>query len=136
MNISQHSVTSTPDTARSSRGRQLVGNALQQCREFVTAQQLHAMLDQQLGLATVYRNLQALVAAGKADTVRTDSGEVAYRHCSTEHHHHLICRDCGTANEITAESVESWAAATAAQYGYQLIGHTAEVYGVCPQCIS
>ncbi|MDR0435637.1 MAG: transcriptional repressor [Propionibacteriaceae bacterium] len=128
--------TESPNTAttRNSKGRQLVKTALEACREFVTAQQLHTQLGGRLGLATVYRNLQALAVNGQADTVRTDSGEMAYRHCSTAHHHHIICRGCGATKEITAEPVERWAAATAEQHGYQLIGHTVEIYGFCAKC--
>jgi Fur family ferric uptake transcriptional regulator len=127
------------DTARNSRGRHLVATALAEHPEFVTAQQLHTLLVTQgvsLGLATVYRNLQALADAGSADTLRLESGELAYRHCSPHHHHHLRCRSCGVTTEISAEPVERWAHEVGQRFNYVAIDHLIEVTGICPQCVS
>ncbi len=66
-----------------------------------------------VGLATVYRSLQALVEAGEVDTVKADGGESAFRLCSSQHHHHLVCRQCGRTVEITGPAVERWAAKVA-----------------------
>ena len=62
-----------------------------------------------VGLATVYRNLQAMAADGEIDMLRTDDGEAVYRACSTGHHHHLVCRDCGRTVEVEGPTVEAWA---------------------------
>ena len=45
-----------------------------------------------IGLATVYRQLNALADAGAADTIRLD-GQQLFRLCGDDgHHHHLVCR--------------------------------------------
>jgi Fe2+ or Zn2+ uptake regulation protein len=42
-----------------------------------------------------------MTAAGEVDILRNADGEATYRRCSTtEHHHHLVCRHCGTAVDI------------------------------------
>ena len=54
--------------------------------DFPSAQDLHARLrgaGETVGLATVYRTLQALADAGEVDVLRTDDGEAVYRRCST-----------------------------------------------------
>ena len=33
-------------------------------------------------------------------------GETVYRKCSDHHHHHLVCRECGTTVEIAGPTVE------------------------------
>ena len=76
-----------------------------------------------------------MAGAGELDTVRTQSGEVLYRQCDQpRHHHHLVCRVCGRTQEVEAPSVERWARAVAAEFGYSDINHEVELFGVCPAC--
>lgn len=75
---------------------------------FLTAQQVHDQLrnrGDQVGLATVYRNLQTMAEDGELDAIRAEDGEMTYRRCSSAHHHHLVCRNCGKAVEIGPEKI-------------------------------
>ena len=84
--------------ARPTRQRRAVFAALGDTDVFRSAQDIHAVLrgrDEDVGLTTVYRTLQALADAGEIDVLRTPDGESVYRLCSTGHHHHLVCRSCG-----------------------------------------
>jgi Fur family ferric uptake transcriptional regulator len=107
--------------------------------EFTSAQQLHDLLRQQgtaIGLTTVYRSLQALADSGQVDLLVTDEGQTLYRQCSAEHHHHLVCRDCGRTVEIAGPAVETWADAIAEEHGFSEISHTIELFGRCSSCTS
>ena len=123
---------------RMTRQRAAVASTLRDVPEFRSAQQLHEVLRGQgetVGLATVYRTLQALADAGDVDVLRTDDGEQLFRWCARrEHHHHLVCRRCGTAVEIDGPPVESWADRVAADHGFSDVGHTIELWGVCSAC--
>lgn len=127
-----------PATAvRSTRQRDAIATALSRSDEFRSAQELHEQLradGESIGLTTVYRNLQALADAGQIDVLRTDAGESQYRHCSTGHHHHLVCRDCGTTVEIQAPEVERWAGDVARTHGFTDVSHTVEIFGRCGHC--
>jgi Fur family ferric uptake transcriptional regulator len=104
---------------------------------FVSAQQLHQKLTQNgtvIGLATVYRALNALVSDGLADSLVSNSGENLYRDCSKDHHHHLICNGCGVAVEIEADEAESWASKIATEHGFTDVSHTIEIFGLCSKC--
>jgi len=104
---------------RHTKQRDEVQAALMQMDGFVSAQELHIALKNQgsaIGLATVYRNLTGLVEDGVADPL-TRSGETVYRACQPGHHHHLVSRECGTATEIAAHAVESWAQGVADAHG-------------------
>ncbi|MBC7309220.1 MAG: transcriptional repressor, partial [Tetrasphaera sp.] len=78
---------------RHTRQRAALAAVLEETDEFLSAQELHNRLagsGTKVGLATVYRNLQAMAADGEVDVLRTDDGESVYRACSTGHHHHLV----------------------------------------------
>lgn len=89
---------------------------------------------ERLGLTTVYRTLQGLADAGEVDVMRPPSGEYLYRRCGRGHHHHLVCRSCGTAVEVDGPAVESWADRVAAEHGFTDVSHTLEIFGTCRVC--
>lgn len=104
---------------------------------FLSAQDVHQLLRQRgenVGLSTVYRNLQALAEDGEVDTLRNEDGEILYRKCSPKHHHHLICRSCGRVEEVKGPAVETWAEKAARDHGFVEVAHTVEISGTCPDC--
>ncbi|PPG36234.1 transcriptional repressor [Pseudoclavibacter sp. RFBG4] len=123
---------------RNTRQREAVRRALAESSEFVSAQVLHQRLSaagERIGLATVYRTLGTLSESEEADSLQNAEGEVVYRACVMgEHHHHLICRNCGAAVEITADPVEQWASSVAAKHGYTQARHVVDIFGLCPKC--
>jgi len=122
---------------RPTRQRAAVAAALADVEEFRSAQELHARLREAgdpVGLATVYRNLQAMAADGEIDMLRTDDGEAVYRACSTGHHHHLVCRVCGRTVEVEGPTVEAWANKVSAEHGFTDVHHTLEIFGTCAGC--
>ncbi len=118
--------------------RDAVKAALEAQDAFVSAQQLHAVLREAgtgVGLATVYRALGDLAAGGGADSLQSADGEALYRACTPDqHHHHLICRNCGVTVEIEADPVEQWAKAIAAANAFTRPEHVVDVFGLCPAC--
>lgn len=122
---------------RATRQRAAIAKLLDQLDDFRSAQELHEELRKRgegIGLTTVYRTLQSLSDAGEVDVLRTGSGEAIYRHCSSRHHHHLVCRRCGSTVEVEGPAVESWASRIAAEHGYSEISHTMEIFGTCADC--
>lgn len=122
---------------RNTRQRAEVLALLTDTDDFRSAQQLHTTLRQhgaRVGLTTVYRTLQVLADAGEVDTMRLPSGEQLYRRCSRTHHHHLVCRACGSTVEVEGPAVERWADRVAAEHGYTEVSHTLEIFGTCANC--
>jgi Fur family transcriptional regulator, ferric uptake regulator len=124
--------------ARGTRQAQALAVALDDLPGFCSAQEIHAALRRKgetVGLATVYRHLQALTEAGSIDTIRDAGGEILYRQCGTSvHHHHLTCRTCGRSVEVEGRAVEQWAEKVAAEAGFTDVDHTVELFGLCPEC--
>jgi Fur family transcriptional regulator, ferric uptake regulator len=122
---------------RSTRQRAAVAALLEKLDEFRSAQELHDELRKRgegIGLTTVYRTLQQMAAAGLVDALRTDTGEAVYRRCSDDHHHHLVCRVCGSTVEVQGDQVEAWAAEVARAHGFSDVSHTIEIFGLCSAC--
>ena len=123
---------------RRTRQRAALENMLEQTAGFHTAQQLHQMLHargETVSLATVYRVLQSMAREGEVDVLRSQDNESRYRRCQRqEHHHHLVCRECGHAVDVAESVVERWASRTARQHGFTSVSHTVELLGICANC--
>jgi Fur family ferric uptake transcriptional regulator len=105
--------------------------------EFVSAQELHQKISQsgkKLGLTTVYRALTEMVEQGMADSLSISDGEMRYRICTPEHHHHLICRVCGKTVEFDMPGFEELALEVAKANGFTELSHEIELFGVCAGC--
>jgi Fur family ferric uptake transcriptional regulator len=106
-------------------------------RDDVTAQELHVRLrarGEPLGLATVYRTVSRLAAAGVVDALAHHPGEVCYRWCGDDHHHHLVCSGCHRVVELGDCELDPWLDRLSAVHGFVATAHRLEVTGVCASC--
>lgn len=121
---------------RSTAQKALIRDALESETRFVSAKQLHRRLEDggaSVGLATVYRQLNALGRSGGADTITIGETQL-FRACAqTEHHHHLVCERCGAAVEIDPPS-EDWMRTVAGSHGFEITHHVFEIFGICAEC--
>ena len=124
--------------SRQTRQGQAVLNVVLGSDNFRSAQDIHAELragGETVGLTTVYRHLALLTEEGRLDALQTAEGELVYRRChSDQHHHHVVCRQCGRGTEVEVPDLERWAESTAAELGYSDVSHTVEIFGVCADC--
>ncbi|HKC27307.1 MAG TPA: transcriptional repressor [Jatrophihabitans sp.] len=135
--------TPVPGRQRTTRQARAIEAALAEADGFRTAQELYAAMrnnGDRVGLTTVYRHLALLADTDRADVVHTADGEAQYRLCGSrdgahqdDHHHHIVCRECGRSVEVVAPEVEAWADSVAAAAGYTDITHTVELFGLCPK---
>ena len=129
--------TERSSPVRTTRQRRAVGSVLGDLDDFRSAQDIHELVRRRgeaVGLSTVYRTLQAMAEVGEIDVLRGDDGEARYRRCSSGHHHHLVCRDCGRTVEVEGPTVERWADRVAAEDGFADVSHTLEIFGRCAAC--
>jgi Fur family ferric uptake transcriptional regulator len=129
---------SGPADVRSTRQKRALSAVLAETDRFRSAQELHSALRQRgerVGLTTVYQQLRALAAVGQIDSLRAENGELLYRHCDTDqHHHHLVCRVCGRTVEVEDTVVRRWAEMVAADAGFVDVAHHLEFSGTCADC--
>ena len=123
---------------RSTRQKRALAAALASADNFRSAQELFTELranGETVGLTTVYNQLRALADSGDVDVLRSDDGEYLYRRCGTgEHHHHLVCRQCGRTIEVEGPEVERWADHVARAHEFVDVSHTIEIFGTCAAC--
>jgi Fur family ferric uptake transcriptional regulator len=103
----------------------------------VTAQQLYDRLRERgnrIGMATVYRTLDALAEAGIVEPLAHFRDALCYRVCREGHHHHLVCSECHSISELRDCDLEEPLARAAAEHGFVATGHHLEVTGVCAAC--
>ena len=122
---------------RPTRQRAAIARALVGSEEFRSAQEIHAALagsGTRVGLATVYRNLQALAADGEVDVIRTADGEAVYRACSTTHHHHVVCRSCGAIADVDCATGQAPCLTASNDHGFKIDEAEVVYWGLCPDC--
>lgn len=123
---------------RSTRQKRALAAVLDASDGFRSAQELFGELQargENVGLTTVYNQLRSLAEGGEVDVLRADDGEALYRRCVTDqHHHHLICRECGRTEEVEGAEVEQWADGVADLHGFVDVRHTLEIFGTCRAC--
>lgn len=129
----------TETERRTTRQRRAVYDVLVESENFASAQELYQRLRAigvKVGLATVYRTLGAMANDGDIDVLRGEDGELRYRRCATDaHHHHLVCRHCGRVVEVVGPALESWVADAARRHGFADVDHTLEFVGTCGDCV-
>jgi|LNFM01.1.fsa_nt_gb Fur family ferric uptake transcriptional regulator len=87
-----------------------------------------------LGERTAERTVALLVGSGAVDVIVRPGGEVVYRLCGNGHHHHLVCRSCGSVAELDDCDVGAWAAERAERQGFTVEGHDLTLHGRCADC--
>lgn len=88
-----------------------------------------------VGLATIYRTLDLLVASGLVQ--ERDFGEGFRRYEPVppgEAHEHCICSRCGRVTELSNERLERLIALLAEDVEFRPHHHHLEVFGVCRDC--
>ena len=85
-----------------------------------------------LGLATVYRTLDALREEGSIRAL-PGAGEGRYVRCHPGHHHHLVCVSCGDVAETELCGAPP-AAELRRKHGFRAQSHELDVYGLCARC--
>ncbi len=91
--------------------------------------------DGAVGLATVYRTLDLLVASGLVQ--QRDFGEGFRRYepvAPGQAHEHCICSACGKVMEFANDRLERMIALLAEEAEFRLHHHRLEVFGLCREC--
>ncbi len=85
--------------------------------------------------ATVYRTMDLLHKYGFVNRMDIGEGKWRYEHkLESQHHDHLICVKCGRIEEFISRKVEQVQEEVAKQYGYTLLKHNHQLFGICSDC--
>ena len=119
---------------RSTSPRRAVVNAIAGQNKHFTAEELRGQLPG-VGRATIYRSLRLLVESGVLCRVLLEEGDLHYQLSHRGHHHHLLCVECGSSQDLLGCDIEDLLQTVSAAHQFQLSGHWLEVYGKCHDCM-
>jgi len=88
--------------------------------------------DSTIDHATVYRNIQKFLDIGILESMNDEQGINRFTVFEREHHHYLICTECGKIIKIPCEG-HFWKS-QAQENRFQETHHKLEVYGKCAGC--
>lgn len=87
-------------------------------------------LDSRISIATVYRTVHLFEEASIIERHDFGDGRARYEEVSDEHHDHLIDIQSGKVIEFQNQEIEVLQEKIAEKYGFKLVGHRLELYGV------
>ena len=88
-----------------------------------------------IGLVTIYRTLEILAELGLICEVHTGGNCRSYlMRRPSEHHHHLICSDCGTVVDFTDCDLSRLEQRLHRETGFKIENHLLEFAGQCQNC--
>ena len=87
-------------------------------------------IDAKISIATVYRTVKLFEEAGILAKHDFKGGKARYEEISESHHDHLIDVITGEIIEFVNEEIEKLQKKVADKYGYELVDHKLELYGV------
>jgi Fur family ferric uptake transcriptional regulator len=105
----------------------------------LSAQETHERIraaGARIGIASVYRVLDLLVAHGLLTRVDLGDGIARFEPVRPDghHHHHLVCGDCGKVETFEDERLERELSRVATRLGYEMDAHEVVLHGACDDC--
>lgn len=105
----------------------------------LSAQEIHEQLRKArrpVGIASVYRALETLADLRLVKRVDAGDGIARYERSTADgdHHHHLVCRDCGKVEAFSDSRLERAIDRVADGLGYSVEEHEVVLAGVCADC--
>jgi Fur family ferric uptake transcriptional regulator len=124
---------------RNSGARRAVVELLGRQHCCLTAQEIFDQLraeGRRVGIASVYRVLEQLSRDGFVQRIDIGAGTTRFEpiHVDGEHHHHLVCDDCGKVEAFADDQLERALRKVEGRTGYSVAGHDVVLRGACGDC--
>jgi Fur family transcriptional regulator, ferric uptake regulator len=126
-------------TGRSGAARRLVVELVGEQECCLSALEIHDRVrarGSRIGIASVYRTLDGLDAFGLVQRIDLGDGVARFEpaHAGGDHHHHLVCNDCGKVEPFEDPTLESAIERVATGRGYAVAAHDVVLRGACEDC--
>ena len=119
--------------------RQLIFETIYGARKHLTADEIHERVRKRfsgVNLSTVYRNLELLEDLGLVCHAHLGHSVGQYHPTSGIEHQHLVCRQCGSIEEVDVELMEPVRKQVLSRSGFEAdLTHFA-IFGICERCRS
>lgn len=118
------------------RSQERILKLLKSIKQGISAQDIYIELrnrNQSMGLATVYRSLEALKLQGLVQVRTLANGEALYSLVQQDKHH-LTCLQCGTSIAIEQCPAHQLETELQGTHKFKIFYHTLEFFGLCDKC--
>lgn len=105
--------------------------------EHLSAEDIYKALlemEEDVGLATVYRVLAQFEAAGIVIRHHFEGGLAVFELDDGKHHDHLVCIKCGKVEEFVDPVIEERQLAVAEKMKFRMTDHDLYIFGICELC--
>ena len=113
--------------------RRLIAKAMSQSSDHPDVDELHkrvSKIDEKVSIATVYRTVKLFEESGIIEKHDFKGGKARYEQSPDIHHDHLIDVNTGEIVEFVDEEIEKLQNKVAEKFGYELVDHRLELYGI------
>lgn len=87
-----------------------------------------------IGLVTIYRTLEILTELELVCELHAGGICHSYTTSTPEHHHHLICSNCGMVTDFTGHNLNELEQSLSKESGFRIDSHLLEFFGLCQAC--
>ena len=113
--------------------RRIIAKVMSEASDHPDVDELYnrvSKIDPKISIATVYRTVKLFEEAGILAKHDFKGGKARYEAMVESHHDHLIDIKTGEIIEFVDEEIEKLQKKVAEKYGYKLVDHKLELYGV------
>ena len=113
--------------------RKIIAKVMSESNDHPNVDELYkrvSKIDEKISIATVYRTVKLFEESGILAKHDFKGGKARYEEISEGHHDHLIDVNTGEIIEFVDDEIEKLQKKVAEKYGYNLVDHKLELYGI------
>jgi len=113
--------------------RKIIARVMSESHDHPVVDELYkrvSKIDPKISIATVYRTVKLFEESGILAKHEFKGGKARYEELNEGHHDHLIDIKSGEIIEFVDEKIEDLQKRVAEKYGYELVDHKLELYGI------
>ena len=113
--------------------RKIIAKVMSEANDHPNVDELYnrvSKIDSKISIATVYRTVKLFEESGILAKHEFKGGKARYEELNESHHDHLIDIKSGEIIEFVDQEIENLQKKVAEKYGYDLVDHKLELYGV------
>jgi Fur family ferric uptake transcriptional regulator len=117
--------------------RMMILDIIENSDDHITAEDIYARVVSRyprVNISTVYRTLELLKQLGFIYEIELGGGSVGYHPEDKGHHHHLVCRKCGSITDINESVLFSVKAILLQAFDFDADLKHLAIYGLCEHC--
>ena len=113
--------------------RKVIAKVMSESNDHPNVDELYkrvSKIDEKISIATVYRTVKLFEESGILAKHDFKGGKARYEELNEGHHDHLIDIKSGEIIEFVNNEIEELQKKVAEKYGYKLVDHKLELYGI------